>query len=144
MEKDLKSTKAANNTLSYKNEQLLQQAAFLKDFHTQQISLFGNTSQQHSNAILYSNPMYKKSFLNVVDLPKAPRGHRYQLWANVNGEQRNIGILETTMECGNHLVDLPFFENCKGFSVSLEEEGGSQRSTSESESFLKGQMTNRY
>ena len=143
MSEELKATKAAFNSLSFQNKKLLRQTTFLKDMQTQRIPLQGAELQPQSLAVLFCNPDHRESYLNIVNLPKPPTGHQYQLWADINGEHRNLGMLEAASDSADQLMNFPFMENCKGFAITLEEEGGSQRPTT-TNVCLKGQMRHRY
>jgi len=115
-------------SLNQQNEQLFAQYEILKDASTRQVHLRGMDLVPQALAVVYYNPEHKNAFLNIVNLPTAPKGHQYQLWADVNGKHMNMGTLASNPN-PKELQTVPFMDNSKGFAITLEKEGGSAEPT---------------
>lgn len=75
-------------------------------------------------AVVHWNQVKKEAFIEVKDLPPAPKGKQYQLWAIVNGKPTDMGVF--TLQAGdNELKSVPFIASPQAFAVTLEDEGGS-------------------
>jgi len=125
---DIENLQTNYQQLNRKSSQLQSQFAVLKDAGTQHVHLRGTDMSPSAWAIVYYNPSHKKSFINVLDMPEAPHGHQYQLWADVNGQHINLGALAPALN-GDSLHVLPFMDQSKGFAVTLEEVGESRTPT---------------
>ena len=80
-------------SLSEQNEQIFTQYKVLKDASTRYVHLRGMDMVPQALAVVYYNSEHKNAYLNIVNLPAAPHGHQYQLWADVDGKHRNMGCL---------------------------------------------------
>ncbi len=112
------------------NEQIRQKYSVLKDITTQQVKLKGSQHAPQALVVVYWNPEHNKGYLNIVDLPQCPSGHEYQLWADVNGKHKDMGVLKTNAE-GTVLHSIPYIKGSRGFVITLEKEGGSPHPTVE-------------
>lgn len=54
----------------------------------------GNNKAKELKAVAYVNPVKKLSYINVSKLPNLPENQCYQMWAEVNGQMLNLGIIE--------------------------------------------------
>ncbi len=103
--------------------------AFLKDGSTKAIIMSGKTPGKVLDALatVYVNPSQGKAYLNVVNLPPAPAGKQYQLWAIVGtNAPTDMGVFDLPREAGI-LKDLPYrteFSGAVTFAVTLEDAGG--------------------
>jgi len=77
--------------------------------------------------VAYVNPVKKLSYLNVSNLPNLPKNQCYQMWAEVNGEMLNLGIIK---EADQKLLALPYSDNAVGY-ITIEPEGGNDSPTVE-------------
>ena len=126
------------NALKGDNEKMKTSYVVLKDVGTRHVDVVGSNIAPEAHAVVYWNKDHNKAYLNAVNIPKAPHGHDYQVWANVNGKHVSMGILKAadTLEL---LHNLPFIENCGGIVITIEKEGGSKHPTVE-KLFAKGEM----
>ncbi len=102
--------------------------ASITNGNTNAVSLTGTALAPQANVIVYWNPVEKQALLNVLDLPKPPKGKQYQLWADVDGVMIDMGVFnqdETTLK------PMAFIENPESFNITLEPEGGSEHPTVE-------------
>lgn len=110
--------------LQTSNEMIRQKYSVLKDVTTKQVQLKGSQIAPQALAVVYWNPDHNKGYLNIVNLPKCPNGHAYQMWADVNGKHVNMGMLKTD-ENGTILHTIPYVNGSRGFVITMEVEGGS-------------------
>lgn len=117
--------------LQVSSKSIEQRYVVLKDTGTHHVQLHGSDHAPQAQAVVYWNPQHNKGFLNLVNMPQAPHGHQYQVWADVNGKHIDLGLVESTDPEGNLLINLPYIENSRGFVITLEKEGGSVHPTVE-------------
>lgn len=111
--------------LKERSDDIKQRYVVLKDTGTRHVKLHGSAHAPQAQLVVYWNPDHNKGFLNIIDMPAAPKDHQYQVWADVSGKHVNMGVLEPNAD-GNILHTLPYIENSKGFVITLEKEGGSE------------------
>lgn len=104
--------------------QINQQFAVLKDVNTSHIHLRGSTLSPKALIVVYWNEIDKNAYLNVVDLPEIPADKSLQLWADVEGEMINMGVLETGKD---ELLKVPYIPNAESLNITLEPKGGSEK-----------------
>jgi anti-sigma-K factor RskA len=75
---------------------------------------------------LFWNTKTKEVYVGGMQLPEAPSGKQYQLWAIVNGNPVDAGVLSEAQ-----LQKMKTFEKAEAFAVTLEKEGGSPTPTME-------------
>ncbi len=100
--------------------------AFLKDGATHPVLLRGTTLAPEAEVIVYWNEAAQKAFLNPVNLPAPPPGKQYQIWADVEGEMINMGLLELQ---STDLQSLTFIQRAESLNITIEPVGGSQEPT---------------
>jgi hypothetical protein len=108
-------------------EDVRNQFIVLNNPETRKFMVNGNKKARELKAIAYVNPVKKLSYINVRKLPDLPEDKDYQMWAEVNGEMVNLGILRNI---GNNdkLLALPYGE--KGISyITVEQKGGNSTPT---------------
>lgn len=79
-----------------------------------------------THAIAYINPLEKAAYINTGSLPPPPPGKDYQLWADVEGEMINMGVIDLAHE---GLQAVNFIEHAESLNITLEPEGGSEAPT---------------
>lgn len=108
-------------------EDVRNQFIVLQNPETKQYKVMGNKKAQELKAVAYVNPVKKLSYLNVSKLPHLPENQCYQMWAEVNGEMVNLGILK---EADKRLRALPYSDNAVGY-ITIEPKGGNDSPTVE-------------
>ncbi|WP_373519775.1 anti-sigma factor domain-containing protein [Pricia sp.] len=108
-------------------EDVRNQFIVLQNPETKQYKFTGNKKAQELKAVAYVNPVKKLSYLNVSKLPHLPENQCYQMWAEVNGEMVNLGILK---EADKRLMALPYSDNAVGY-ITIEPKGGNDSPTVE-------------
>lgn len=113
-----------NTQLINQKTQINQQFAVLKDVNTSHIHLRGSSLSPKALIVVYWNEIDKNAYLNVVDLPEIPADKSLQLWADVEGEMVNMGVLETGKD---ELLKVPYIPNAESLNITLEPKGGSDK-----------------
>lgn len=115
-----------NNTeLSSKVNSLEQMNAML--MNSKKIELKGVEKHPNMLAEVYWNES-KQVFLNPKNLPAAPSGKQYQLWAIVDGKPVDLGMYDANKET---IQQMKVVEKPQAFAITLEKEGGNPTPTME-------------
>ncbi len=109
-------------------EDVRNQFIVLQNPETKQYKVTGNKKAKELKAVAYVNPVKKLSYLNVSKLPHLPENQCYQMWAEVNGEMVNLGIIR---EADKKLLALPYFDDNSLGYITIEPEGGNASPTVE-------------
>lgn len=104
------------------------QYALLKAPGTQAVFLKGTGKAPQAGALVYYNPQKGSALLQVIELPAPPEGKQYQIWADVEGEMINMGLLALE---GKGIQELLYIEKAESFNITLEPAGGSEHPTVE-------------
>ncbi len=110
-------------------EDMRNQFIVLQNKNTKKYNVNGNKKAKELKAVAYINPVKKLSYINVSKLPNLPENQCFQMWAEVNGEMVNLGIIKED-QGQDKLMALPYGE--KGLSyITIEQKGGNQTPTIE-------------
>ena len=71
----------------------------------------------------------KKVFLEMKNLPDAPAGKQYQLWAIVDGKPVDMGMYKSGKD--STVQEMKSVNNAQAFAITLEKEGGNPTPTME-------------
>jgi anti-sigma-K factor RskA len=94
----------------------------------QMVVLKGVEKHPDSKAMVFWDKKSKEVYLNAEDLPKAPEGMQYQLWAIADGKPVNAGMYTEEKDSRIALSSIP---NAQAFAITLEKQGGSEAPTME-------------
>ena len=108
-------------------EDLRNQYIVLNNPNTKRYSVMGNKKAKDLKAVAYVNPVKKLSYINVRNLPQLPEDQCYQMWADVNGEMVNLGVIKQ-FENKEKLLALPYADNAVSY-ITIEQEGGNTTPT---------------
>lgn len=103
-------------------EDVRNQFIVLNNPQTKKYYVNGNEKARELKAVAYVNPVKKLSYINVRNLPNLPDDQCYQVWAEVNGEMVNLGIIKQ-IEDRDKLLALPYGENAISY-ITIEPDGG--------------------
>lgn len=92
------------------------------------IVLAGVDTHPDSKAVVFWDTTNTKVYLNVQNLPEAPAGKQYQLWAIADGKPVNAGMYSKDKDTRIALSEIP---SAQAFAITLEKEGGSEAPTME-------------
>ena len=105
-------------------EDVRNQFIVLNNPQTKRYTVKGNKKAEELKAVAYINPVKKLSYINVSRLPNLPEDQCFQMWAEVNGEMVNLGIIRETND-KDKLLALPYAENAIGY-ITIEPKGGNE------------------
>lgn len=114
---DLRSDIDQNNS---KLEALAEQFSQLNNPETEKYILNGNRRAKNLKTIAYINPKEKTSMIDVVSLPTLPDNQEYQIWADLQDKQVNLGILSVR---DRRLQQIPYTKDALGLSITIEQKG---------------------
>lgn len=116
-------TQLANNLEARKAsfENARQEIAVLQNPGTKLIKLKGEPIAPTAFAMLYSNDSKRETYMANVQLPAAPHGKQYQLWAIVDGKPVDAGLFDKNTS----LQKVKSIDGANAYAISLEPEGGS-------------------
>jgi len=108
-------------------EDVRNQFIVLNNPQTRKYLVNGNKKARELKAVAYINPVKKLSYINVQNLPNLPENQCYQMWAEVNGNMVNLGIIN---KAGgkDYLHALPYAENAVSY-ITIEPKGGNNTPT---------------
>ncbi|MNK88636.1 Anti-sigma-K factor rskA [compost metagenome] len=121
----LQSEKKSQDLALQKSQEKL---ALLTDPNILSVPLNGVEKHPDSKAIVYWNKESKNVYLNAENLPKAPEGMQYQLWALVDGKPVDAGMYSEEKDSVIILSNIP---KAQAFAITLEKQGGSASPTME-------------
>ena len=110
-------------------EDVRNQFIVLNNPMTKKYNVNGNKKAKELKAVAYINPVKKLSYINVSNLPNLPEDQCFQLWAEVNGEKINLGIIKE-LDDKSKLLALPYAENAVSY-ITIEPSGGNHTPTVE-------------
>ena len=108
-------------------EDVRNQFIVLNNPQTRKYMVNGNKKARELKAVAYINPVKKLAYINVRNLPNLPEDYDYQMWAEVNGEMVNLGVIRN-VEDKDKLRALPYAENAVGY-ITIEPKGGNETPT---------------
>ncbi|MEM6685365.1 MAG: anti-sigma factor [Bacteroidota bacterium] len=108
-----------------KSSQLL--ADVVKDPNTLQYALKGNDKIPGGFATAYINHEEKSAIVNVQKLPALSEDKTYQMWADVEGEMINMGVIDKSKD----VVILQYIDEATSLNITIEPAGGSDHATVE-------------
>lgn len=96
----------------------------LTNKNTVQVNLAGTDLSSNANVSIFWNKENERVYLKVNDLPATPTKKQYQLWAIVDGNPTDMGVLPLELST-DELLQMPnSVSNPVAFAITLEEEGG--------------------
>ncbi|MDT0608418.1 anti-sigma factor [Croceitalea rosinachiae] len=108
-------------------EDIRNQYIVLNNPNTKKYSVRGNKKAEELKAVAYVNPVKKLSYINVSNLPQLPEDKCFQMWAEVNGEMVNLGIIKD-IDDKDKLWAMPYADNAIGY-ITIEQQGGNATPT---------------
>ncbi len=87
--------------------------------------LTGNNQLPEAKVVAYMNHNARSVVVNTVSLPDLRNTQSYQLWADVDGEMIDMGVLET----GQELIPVRYIDKAESLNITIEPFGGSEHPT---------------
>ncbi|MCB0623786.1 MAG: anti-sigma factor [Saprospiraceae bacterium] len=97
---------------------------FLQTPGTQYVALQGSGV----SAVALWNEERQKGLIFLGTLPKPPSGHTYQIWADVDGEMIDAGLIDAERACLG-FQEIYFIRHAESLNITLEPSGGSETPT---------------
>ncbi|WP_375323783.1 anti-sigma factor domain-containing protein [Flagellimonas sp. GZD32] len=118
-----------NNKIKYLENNMKDQLAdmrnqfiVLNNPDTKKLKVNGKREAKELKAVAYINPVKKLSYINVSNVPELPENKCFQMWAEVNGELVNLGVIKQFDE-KDKLLALPYSDKAVSY-ITIEPEGG--------------------
>lgn len=118
---------AENQELKVLNKNAAQQLAFLEDPNTRAIVLESDKNPDEK-VIIYWNKAQSETLANIKSLRQPAADKQFQLWAIVNGNPKDAGLLNNEKFSLQQMKDIA---EADAFAITLEPAGGSSMPTSE-------------
>jgi len=87
--------------------------------------LVGNDQLPEAKVLAYLNHKSRSVVVNTVALPDLRNTQSYQMWADVDGEMIDMGILDT----GEDLIPVKYIDRAESLNITVEPYGGSEHPT---------------
>lgn len=129
-------TQLANNLNVQKSSfiSIREEIAVLQNPGTKLIKLKGEPVAPTAFAMLYWNDDKSETYLANVQLPSAPNGKQYQLWAIVDGKPVDAGVFDPVTS----MQKVKQVDGASSYAISLEPKGGSRESGPTGQVYVKG------
>lgn len=98
----------------------------LSDPNTAKLILQGNQKAPDFQVVAYWNETQQQCCVSLTALPMLPDRRCFQIWADVDGEMVNLGVLPMTI---GEMVSIPHKINAASLNITIEPEGGSEHPT---------------
>ncbi|WP_412984272.1 anti-sigma factor domain-containing protein [Pontimicrobium sp. IMCC45349] len=108
-----------------KLDEVMKQLQKLNNPETQKYVLRGNERAKDLKTVAYINPVDKSSLIDVISLPKLSDEQYYKMWAHVNNQMVDLGVIDET---NNELKSVPYIEDALSLSITIESKDGSSDS----------------
>ena len=92
-------------------------------------SLQGTAVSPTSFANIYWDTTTKDVYLLVNNMPTPANNKQYQLWALLNGNPVDLGVIDTSVWQEKLLVKMKGVQDAQAFAITLEPKGGSPSPT---------------
>jgi len=101
--------------------------AALSNPDTEQYILKGNALSPEAKIVSFVNHENKSVIINTEKLPQLDKDHDYQMWADVDGEMINMGVIAKEKK----LMAMNYIDNAKSLNITIEPVGGNDHPTVE-------------
>ncbi|HUQ97704.1 MAG TPA: anti-sigma factor, partial [Chitinophagaceae bacterium] len=94
-------------------------------------TLVGTQNAPGAFANVYWDTTTKNTYLLINNMPKPASDKQYQLWALLDGQPIDLGVIDQTVWQEKLLVKMKNVQNAEAFAITLEPRGGSPAPTME-------------
>ncbi|WP_430467697.1 anti-sigma factor [Winogradskyella ouciana] len=119
-----------NTTIESLNEELKNKNslyAAIAHPETEKYVLTGNDISPDTKVISYVNHSTKSVVINTERLPDLDADHDYQMWADVEGEMINMGVISKDKK----LMAMNYIDHSESLNITIEPAGGNDHPTVE-------------
>lgn len=136
---DLTSTQQALALLEEKNQSMEADMSVVQSKYSVPVALKGLEAAPDAAAKIFWMQNTGEVFIDPSNLPEAPQGKQYQLWAIVDGKPVDAGMILTSKKGDRYRIQkMKSFGKAEAFAVTLEKEKGNP--TPEGPMFVMGKM----
>ena len=117
-----------NTTIETLNTELERTNTFytgLVNPDTEQYILKGNALAPDAKVVSYVNHKSKSVVINTERLPELDDDHDYQMWADVEGEMIDMGVISK----GKTLMTMAYIDHAESLNITIEPAGGNDHPT---------------
>lgn len=117
-----------NDNFKNLNEQLVETSQWyeaINDPDSEKYVLKGNSLMPEGIIISYVNDAKKSILINTEQLPKLDAEHDYQMWADVDGEMIDMGVINKE----GSMLAMNYIDNAKSLNITIEPAGGNDHPT---------------
>ena len=111
---DLRSDIEQNNKML---DKVMRQLLKLNNPETEKYIIKGNERAKDLKTVAYINPKEKTSLIDVVFLPELPEEQHYKIWAELQDEKINLGVLD---KADRKLRRIPYMKDALALSITIE------------------------
>ncbi len=90
------------------------------------VTLRGTLLAPESVSVVYWNQQKEQAFVNAAGLPAPPSGHQYQIWADVDGQMIDLGLIQPEQKS---LQPIQYVQRAASLNITIEPLGGSEHPT---------------
>lgn len=113
------------NTLEKKFSEMSQWYAMVNDPNTRKYILNGNEKAPNAAVQSYVNHAQKKVVVNAESLPLLSATQDYQMWADVDGEMIDMGVIPKNSK----MLAMQYIEDASSLNITIEPAGGNDHAT---------------
>lgn len=129
---ELKLVEDENKALNIKIDNLSKEFDETKSWYsainnpnTEKYILTGNQLMPEAKVIGYVNNSTKTVVINTEYLPELDEEHDYQMWADVDGEMIDMGVINTN----ESMLAMNYIDNSESLNITIEPAGGNDHPT---------------
>lgn len=113
------------NSIAKNYDSLINWYEIISDPNAEQFILKGNSLSPDAKIVSYVNHVQKSVVINTELLPELDKNHDYQMWADVDGEMINMGIIPKDKD----MSSMAYIENAESLNITIEPLGGNDHPT---------------
>lgn len=106
--------------------EMMHDAKKIQDAGMKMVSMKGTAMSPGSYTTVYWDTTSHDVYLLVNNLPNPASDQQYQLWAIINGQPADMGMIEITKK-PLQLYQMKNVQNAQAFAITLEKKGGSPK-----------------
>ena len=127
VQKELVEARVQYQELEQSCDLLQNQYALINDSNSQPV-LLTSTNRSSDKVLVYWNEQRADALLRIIDLPEIQEDQTYQVWADVNGEMLDLGIIDHNI-ARDDFVSIGYIPDATSLNITIEPEGGSKHPT---------------
>ncbi len=114
--------------LTNESNQTISEMKIVQSKYSLPLKLKPNIAPKDADAKIYWLTNTGEIYIDPTNLPDAPKGKQYQLWAIVDGKAIDAGLIVNGNDKKLHFQQMKTFGKAQAFAVTLETEGGVEAS----------------